>query len=124
MTQLIDIKVPDISDFKDVPVIDIAVKAGDMITVYDSICTLESDKATMDVPSSAAGVVGEVVIKPGDKASQGSSNFQREVLLFQRRINHGGVTCRRARPLDCVLQLCPAYGSRLRFSCLVSARPV
>ena len=71
MPQIIDIKVPDIGDFKDVPVIDIAVKAGDTIAVDDSICTLESDKATMDVPSTAAGVVKEVTVKIGDKVSQG-----------------------------------------------------
>ncbi|GHU28360.1 dihydrolipoyl dehydrogenase [Betaproteobacteria bacterium] len=68
----IDIKVPDIGDFKDVPVIEIAVKVGDTIAVDASICTLESDKATMDVPSSAAGVVKEILIKPGDKVSEGS----------------------------------------------------
>jgi dihydrolipoamide dehydrogenase len=68
----IDIKVPDIGDFKDIPIIDIAVKAGDVIAADASICTLESDKATMDVPSSAAGVVKEVLVKLGDKVSEGS----------------------------------------------------
>ncbi|MDR2112036.1 MAG: dihydrolipoyl dehydrogenase [Candidatus Accumulibacter sp.] len=71
MTQLIDIKVPDIGDFKDVPIIDVAVKIGDTVAVDDSLLTLESDKATMDVPSSAAGVVKEVLVKAGDKVSQG-----------------------------------------------------
>ena len=71
MTQLIDIKVPDIGDFKDVPVIEITVRAGDTVAVDDSLCTLESDKATMDVPSSAAGVVKDVVVKIGDRVSQG-----------------------------------------------------
>ncbi|GHU04351.1 dihydrolipoyl dehydrogenase [Betaproteobacteria bacterium] len=69
---LIDIKVPDIGDFKDVPVIEIAVKVGDAIAADASICTLESDKATMDVPSSSAGVVKELLIKPGDRVSEGS----------------------------------------------------
>jgi dihydrolipoamide dehydrogenase len=72
MQTLIDIKVPDIGDFKDVPVIDIAVKVGDTVAVDDSLCTLESDKATMDVPSSAAGVVKEVAVKIGERVSQGS----------------------------------------------------
>jgi pyruvate/2-oxoglutarate dehydrogenase complex dihydrolipoamide acyltransferase (E2) component len=72
MPQLIDIKVPDIGDFKDIPIIDVLVKPGDTIAVDGSLCTLESDKATMDVPSSAAGLVKEVLMKVGDKVSQGS----------------------------------------------------
>ena len=54
---LVEVNVPDIGDFSDVPVIDLFVKVGDTIKVDDAIVTLESDKATMDVPSSAAGVV-------------------------------------------------------------------
>ena len=72
MSQLIEVKVPDIGDFTDVPVIELFVKVGDTIKVDDSIATLESDKATMDVPSSAAGVVKEVLINLGDKVSQGT----------------------------------------------------
>ena len=72
MSQLIEVKVPDIGDFSDVPVIELFVKVGDTIKVDDSIATLESDKATMDVPSSAAGVVKEVLISLGDKVSQGT----------------------------------------------------
>ena len=68
----IEIRVPDIGDFKNVPVIEIFVKPGDMIQVDDPIAALESDKATMDVPSSAAGVVKEVRIKVGDRVSKGS----------------------------------------------------
>jgi pyruvate/2-oxoglutarate dehydrogenase complex dihydrolipoamide acyltransferase (E2) component len=62
MSQLIEVKVPDIGDFADVPVIELFVKVGDTIKVDDAIATLESDKATMDVPSSAAGVVKEVLV--------------------------------------------------------------
>src|SRR5262245_3819781 len=72
MSQLIEVKVPDIGDFSDVPVIDVFVKAGDTVKVDDALVTLESDKATMDVPSSAAGVVKEVLLKVGDKVSEGS----------------------------------------------------
>ena len=72
MSQLVDIKVPDIGDFKDVPVIEVFVKPGDSIGVDDAICTLESDKATMDVPASAAGVVKEVLIKVGDRVGEGA----------------------------------------------------
>ena len=72
MSQLIDIKVPDIGDFTDVPVIEVFVKPGDVIKVDDALITLESDKATMDVPASAAGVVKEVLVKLGDRIGEGA----------------------------------------------------
>src|SRR5437764_126878 len=68
----IEIKVPDIGDFKDVPVIELLVKPGDSVKKEDSLVTLESDKATMEVPSPQAGVVKELRVKVGDKVSQGS----------------------------------------------------
>jgi dihydrolipoamide dehydrogenase len=68
----IEIKVPDIGDFKDVPVIELLVKPGDTIAKEDALVTLESDKATMEVPSTHAGTVKEVRVKVGDKVSQGS----------------------------------------------------
>jgi pyruvate dehydrogenase E2 component (dihydrolipoamide acetyltransferase) len=68
----IEIKVPDIGDYKDVPVIEVLVKAGDRVEKEQSIVVLESDKATMDVPSSHAGVVKEVKVKIGDNLSEGS----------------------------------------------------
>src|SRR5438477_2000255 len=68
----IEVKVPDIGDFKDVPVIELLVKPGDKIKKEDSLVTLESDKATMEVPSTHAGVVKELRVKIGDKVSQGS----------------------------------------------------
>ena len=72
MSQIIEIKVPDIGDYKDVPVIEVLVKAGDKIEKEQSIVVLESDKATMDVPSSHAGVVKDVRVKVGDTLSEGS----------------------------------------------------
>ena len=72
MTQLIDIKVPDIGDYKNIPVIEIFVKVGDSVAVEDALLTLESDKATLDVPSSHAGIVREIKVKIGDKISEGS----------------------------------------------------
>jgi dihydrolipoamide dehydrogenase len=72
MSQMIEVKVPDIGDFDAVPVIELFVKVGDSIAVDDAICTLESDKATMDVPSSAAGVVKEVLVNLGDKVGEGA----------------------------------------------------
>src|SRR5258708_25096000 len=66
-----DVLVPDIGDYKDVPVIDILVKPGDRVEAEAPLVTLESDKATLDVPSPAAGVVKEIKVKVGDKVSQG-----------------------------------------------------
>jgi dihydrolipoamide dehydrogenase len=67
-----EIKVPDIGDFKDVPVIEVLVKPGDSVEKEQSLVTLESDKATMEVPSPQAGTVKEVRVKVGDKVSQGT----------------------------------------------------
>jgi dihydrolipoamide dehydrogenase len=72
MSQIIEIKVPDIGDYKNIPVIEIYVKVGDTIAVEDTLVTLESDKATLDVPSSHAGVVKEIKVAVGDKISEGS----------------------------------------------------
>jgi dihydrolipoamide dehydrogenase len=72
VSQLIEVKVPDIGDFKDVPVIEVLVKPGDTVAAEDSLVTLESDKATMDVPSPAAGVVKDLKVKLGDKVSEGN----------------------------------------------------
>lgn len=71
MSQVIEIKVPDIGDYKDVPVIEVHIKPGDRVEKEQSLVTLESDKATMDVPSSHAGIVKEVKVKVGDHISEG-----------------------------------------------------
>ena len=68
----ITIKVPDIGDFKDIPVIEVHVKPGQTVAAEETLITLESDKATLDVPSPSAGTVGEVKIKVGDKVSEGT----------------------------------------------------
>ena len=72
MAETIDVRVPDIGDFKDVPVIEILVKPGDAVKKNDSIVTLESDKASMEVPSPSDGTVADVKVQLGDKVSQGS----------------------------------------------------
>jgi pyruvate dehydrogenase E2 component (dihydrolipoamide acetyltransferase) len=71
MSKLIEVKVPDIGDFKDVEVIEVLVSPGDEIQVEDSLISLETDKATMEIPSSAAGIVKEIKINVGDKVSEG-----------------------------------------------------
>ncbi|MBV8155066.1 MAG: dihydrolipoyllysine-residue acetyltransferase [Candidatus Eremiobacteraeota bacterium] len=68
----IDVRVPDIGDFKEVPVVEVLVKAGDTIAKETPLVVLESEKASMEVPSSAEGTVAEVKVKPGDKVSEGS----------------------------------------------------
>ena len=73
-----DITVPDLGDFKDVEVIDVLVKTGDKVEVDTPLITLETEKATMDVPSTAAGVVKSVAIKKGDRVSKGSVIVQVE----------------------------------------------
>jgi len=67
-----EVKVPDIGDFTDIPIIEIFVKPGDAVKAEDSLITLESDKATMDVPSPASGTIKEVRVKVGDKVREGS----------------------------------------------------
>jgi dihydrolipoamide dehydrogenase len=72
MANLIDVKVPDIGDFEDVPIIEVLVRPGDRIKTEDPLVTLESDKASMEVPSPVDGVVKDVKVKVGDKVSEGS----------------------------------------------------
>ena len=72
MANLVEVKVPDIGDFKDVPVIEVLVKPGDTVKAEDALITLESDKATMDVPSPQAGTVTDIKVKVGDKVSEGA----------------------------------------------------
>ncbi len=85
---MIEVKVPDIGDFADVPIIEVLVSPGDEVAVEDPLITLESDKATMDVPAPAAGKVTELKVSVGDTVSEGS-------LILAAR---GGLQRRRARP--------------------------
>ena len=72
MANVIEVKVPDIGDFKNIPVIEVLVKPGDSVNKEAPLVTLESDKATMEVPAPAAGIVKEIKVKLGDKVSEGS----------------------------------------------------
>jgi len=69
---LVEVKVPDIGDFKDVEVIELLVKPGDTVAAEQSLITVESDKASMEIPSSHAGVVKDIKIQIGDKVNEGS----------------------------------------------------
>ncbi len=79
MSNIVEIKVPNIGDFKNIPVIEVLVKPGDAVTKEDPLITLESDKATMDVPAPQSGVVKDIRVKTGDKVSEGSLILMLEI---------------------------------------------
>jgi pyruvate dehydrogenase E2 component (dihydrolipoamide acetyltransferase) len=82
---LVEVKVPDIGDFKDVAVIELLVKPGDTVAAEQSLLTVESDKASMEIPSSHAGVVKELRVALGDKVSEGSLVALLETAVALRR---------------------------------------
>ncbi len=86
MAQTVDVKVPDIGDFKDVEVIEILVKPGDTVAKEQSLISLESDKASMEIPAPEAGVVKALAVKLGDKVSQGSSILSLESLDSKKEL--------------------------------------
>src|ERR671931_2839136 len=94
----IEVRVPDIGDFKDVEVIEILVKPGDAVTKEQSLITLESDKATMEIPSPDAGVVKEMKLKTGDKVSQGSPIQVLEAEAAQQKEHNADVQAPPATP--------------------------
>jgi pyruvate dehydrogenase E2 component (dihydrolipoamide acetyltransferase) len=85
MSDLKDVTVPDIGDFTDVAVVEVHVSPGDAVAENDPLVTLETDKATMDVPAPFAGVVAEVLLKVGDKASEGTAVVKLEAGAAQER---------------------------------------
>ena len=99
MANTIEVKVPDIGDYDDVPVIEVLVAVGDTVAKDQGLVTLESDKATMEVPSRAAGVVKELKVKLGDKLSEGS-------VVAMIEAEGAGDSCRSRR--------CPKRRSRLQ----------
>lgn len=79
MSKIIKVEVPDIGDFKDVEIIEVLVTPGDAIELEDALITLESDKATIEIPSPSAGTIKEVSVKVGDKVSQGDAILSMEI---------------------------------------------
>jgi dihydrolipoamide dehydrogenase len=79
MSKIVEVKLPDIGDFEQVDIIEILVSVGDKLEPEDAVITLESDKATMDIPSPHAGVVKEILVKSGDKISQGGPILKLEL---------------------------------------------
>ena len=80
MANLKDVLVPDIGDFKDIPVIEVLVKPGDKVKAEESLITLESDKATMEVPSPSDGIIKDMRISVGDNVSEGTVILSIETL--------------------------------------------
>ena len=104
MSSITEVKVPDIGDFKEVDVIEILVKPGDTVAKEASLITVESDKATMEIPSPAAGVVKELKVKLGDKVAEGSM-----ILLLEASAGAApAAAAARVREADC-----PSRGWRL-----------
>src|ERR1700704_4179603 len=97
---LMEIKVPDIGDFKEVEVIELLVKQGDTIKADQSLVTVESDKASMEIPASHAGVVKELKVKIGDKVAEGSLLLLLEVSegAAAGSVTAGNVTAGNATP--------------------------
>src|SRR5262245_34829367 len=91
MGELREIRVPDIGDFTDVPIIEVQVKPGERITVDAPLITLESDKASVEIPSPAAGVVKSLAVKLGDKVSAGTP-----ILMLQ--VDGAGAAGESAKP--------------------------
>jgi pyruvate dehydrogenase E2 component (dihydrolipoamide acetyltransferase) len=98
LADTIEVKVPDIGDFKDIPVIEVLVKPGDSIKAEDPLISLESDKATMEVPSPAAGVVKELKLKVGDRVSEGTLVLTLEAQAAQPVAAAPAATARAAAP--------------------------
>src|SRR4029079_11094206 len=105
MANLIDVKVPDIGEFSDVPIIEVLVKPGDPIKAEQSLITLESDKASMEVPSPVDGVVKEIKIKVGDKVSEGTliltaeAEAARAGVVPKERVTGGGTATGEGAPV-------------------------
>jgi len=95
---IIEVKVPDIGDFAEVAVIEVLVKPGDTIKAEQSLVTVESDKASMEIPSSSAGVVKELKVKLGDKVSEGTVLLTLEAAAANSRSNEAAVPAAPAQP--------------------------
>jgi dihydrolipoamide dehydrogenase len=109
---LIEIKVPDIGDFSEVAVIELLVKPGDTIKAEQSLITVESDKASMEIPSSHAGVVKELKVKLGDKVAEGSV-----VLLLEASGAASAAPAAPAAPVSEQKQPNPGVAGHRRYQC-------
>jgi dihydrolipoamide dehydrogenase len=125
MAQLVEVKVPDIGDFKDVAVIEVMVKVGETIAVDTGLVMVESDKASMEIPSSHAGVVKDIKVKVNDKVSEGSvlltleaaAAVERSALSAERGQPDSPPTARPAERPTPNAQPASAYGGRVDIEC-------
>ena len=116
MAKTVEVKVPDIGDFKDVEVIEVLVKPGDIVAKEQSLISLESDKATMEIPSPEAGMVKELVLKLGDKVSQGSLILKLESQDSGREISKEKEPPEEARE-ELPAAAPPSSASKLEYDC-------
>jgi len=116
MSKIIEVKVPDIGSFKDVEIIEVLVDAGFQIEVEDSLITIESDKSSMEIPSPVAGKIKQMLVKVGDRVSEGSALLLLEVEAggrippipaFPRR---GGRSKRHSVQFFCLVPFTPCGG--------------
>jgi len=106
----IDLLVPDLGDFKNVPVVDVLVKPGDRVKREDPLVTLETDKASMDVPSTADGVIDQVLVKNGDRVSRGTA-------LARVRVDEAAGTEDIEKPyVDTIVEVAPSDGGPQPFT--------
>ncbi len=115
---MVEVKVPDIGDFKEVEVIELMVKVGDTIKVDQSLVTVESDKASMEIPSSQAGIVKEIRVKVGDKVAEGS------LLLIVEASGAGAAAAPAAAPAAAAPAAAPAPAAAAAPAPAASAGPV
>src|SRR5215831_10070144 len=114
MAQQIEVTVPDIGDFKDVAVIEVMVKAGETVAVDTSLIMVESDKASMEIPSSHVGLVKEVKVKTGDKVSEGSA-----ILVLE---SEGAAAASKAAPASPPAPSSPAPAAPVRSAASYSGK--
>lgn len=106
MSNTVQIKVPDIGDFKEVEVIEVLVAVGDTIKAEQSLITVESDKASMEIPASQGGVVKSIAVKVGDKVAEGA------VVLEVEAADAAAAPAAKAAPKCHVRGWCPALDAR------------
>jgi pyruvate dehydrogenase E2 component (dihydrolipoamide acetyltransferase) len=117
----VELRVPDIGDFKDVVVIEVMVKVGDAVKAEQSLITVESDKASMEIPASAAGVIGSLLVKLGDKVNQGDL-LARLVGAADTR-DAGAATGASSVAEDLVSKVAPALISQSNLAIVEVAKP-
>src|SRR6185312_7346668 len=121
---VVDVKVPNIGDFKNVPVIEVLVGPGDEVKPEDPLITLESDKAAMEVPAPEAGKVTAILVAIGDKVSEGSAILSLDVAGTQEAEKPPAETETKPEAKPAVVQAAPEMPSDVRVEPVTSSEPV